>query len=54
MEDISKQFYLNGCMQGEWAETESYDKVMKSLKTIFNNDLNDGFELNKNINIQKI
>ena len=45
MEDISKQFYLNGCMQGEWAETESYDKVMKSLKTIFNNDLNDGFEL---------
>ena len=45
MEEISKQFYLNGCMQSRLKQTEVYSKFMTSLKSIFDNNLKDGFEL---------
>ena len=43
--ELAKQFYLNGCMQGEWAETKSYNKMMKSLKGVFDENLKDDFSL---------
>lgn len=45
IKDIARNFYLNGCMLGEWKQTPTYNKFMKCLNDIYSENLKDGFTL---------
>ncbi len=45
MEELAKQFYMDGCIINQWKKTPLYDRFMSTLKEIYDEKLRDGFQL---------